>query len=150
MDAHLTAIQLTVKTGIPKNTLAKWRHDGKGPKFVKLGTRVVYPLTDLEAWLLTQKADRITKEENAQCSERERLLQDWIYCSGRLRLLQNEELAALKRNDPAYTNVAVMLARTADAEACRVYNRHVDQHKCVALPRGGTNEKRPGRGPGLN
>jgi len=31
-------------------TLANWRADGKGPAYVKIGSRVVYPLEDLLAF----------------------------------------------------------------------------------------------------
>ena len=32
-------------------TLATWRCRGGGPRFVKLGRRVLYRLADLEAWV---------------------------------------------------------------------------------------------------
>jgi hypothetical protein len=35
----LTTIQASVRTGIPKTTLARWRRDGRGPIFVKRGGR---------------------------------------------------------------------------------------------------------------
>ena len=34
-----------------ENTLAKWRHFGRGPAFVKLGSRVGYRGGDLNRWL---------------------------------------------------------------------------------------------------
>lgn len=36
---------------IAKATLAKWRWNGNGPAFVKLGARVMYRRDDLEAWI---------------------------------------------------------------------------------------------------
>ena len=33
------------------STLAKWRHYGKGPRFLKCGSAVLYRREDLEAWL---------------------------------------------------------------------------------------------------
>ena len=38
------------------STLAYWRHIGTGPKYAKVGRRVVYRRTDLEAWLDEQFA----------------------------------------------------------------------------------------------
>ena len=35
-------------------TLEKWRLTGRGPKFAKMGTRVVYRRSDLDAWLAGQ------------------------------------------------------------------------------------------------
>ena len=37
--------------GISKSTLAMWRHEGKGPRYRKLGRFVVYALDELEAWI---------------------------------------------------------------------------------------------------
>ncbi len=34
--------------GVP--TLANWRVKGKGPRFVKVGGRVRYPIVDVEQW----------------------------------------------------------------------------------------------------
>lgn len=34
--------------GISENTLRKWRWEGKGPRFVKLGARVAYRKADIE------------------------------------------------------------------------------------------------------
>ena len=37
--------------GLSKSYLDKARVFGGGPKFIKLGNRVVYDLTDLDAWI---------------------------------------------------------------------------------------------------
>jgi predicted site-specific integrase-resolvase len=50
MAIYLTTIQASVRTGIPKNTLARWRREGRGPVFVKRGGRIEYPSRELEAW----------------------------------------------------------------------------------------------------
>ncbi|MEE7478504.1 helix-turn-helix domain-containing protein [Methylobacterium hispanicum] len=31
-------------------TMANWRTQGNGPRFTKIGGRVLYPLKDIEAW----------------------------------------------------------------------------------------------------
>jgi hypothetical protein len=49
--SYLTPIQVSVRTGIPKTRLAAWRRDGRGPVFVKRGSRIEYPLRELEVWL---------------------------------------------------------------------------------------------------
>jgi len=61
-DRYLTAIQASVRTGIPKNTLARWRTDGKGPRFVKRGGRILYAAKDLEAW----QVDEASKQAAAR------------------------------------------------------------------------------------
>ena len=43
-DPSLTALA-------PYSTLAHWRCQGRGPAFVKLGSRVAYRGADLNAWL---------------------------------------------------------------------------------------------------
>jgi excisionase family DNA binding protein len=37
--------------GVPVGTLANWRYQGKGPRFVKVGRHVRYRRSDVEAWL---------------------------------------------------------------------------------------------------
>ena len=39
------------RSGIARQTLAKMRVEGGGPPFRKLGTKVVYPVIELDAWL---------------------------------------------------------------------------------------------------
>lgn len=49
---YLTPDEVVGRWGgaICRGTLANWRSKGKGPEFVKVGSRVVYPLDKLEAW----------------------------------------------------------------------------------------------------
>jgi hypothetical protein len=46
----INQIQLAVRWGISHRTLERWRWTGEGPKFVKLGGRVVYRLSDIEEY----------------------------------------------------------------------------------------------------
>lgn len=56
--SYLTTIQVSVSTGIPKNTLARWRKDGRGPRFVKHGKRIAYPANELEAWQMVRRQEQ--------------------------------------------------------------------------------------------
>ena len=38
-------------TGNAEQTHVRWRHEGKGPPFVKLGRRVFYRAGDLREWI---------------------------------------------------------------------------------------------------
>lgn len=51
LDSHAAAKYV----GLARQTLAKLRTIGGGPKFEKLGTRVVYDPDDLDAWLALRK-----------------------------------------------------------------------------------------------
>ncbi|WP_045297502.1 helix-turn-helix transcriptional regulator [Microbacterium trichothecenolyticum] len=42
--------------GVTKGTLAMWRYEHKGPKYFKLGRKVVYALDELEEWLAASAA----------------------------------------------------------------------------------------------
>ena len=42
-----------------ERTLERWRSDGVGPAFVRLGRRVAYRLEDLQAWV-----ERQTRQHN--------------------------------------------------------------------------------------
>jgi predicted DNA-binding transcriptional regulator AlpA len=57
VKSYLTPIQVSVRTGITKAALAKWRRDGRGPVFVKHGRRIEYPSSELEAWLQAQRRE---------------------------------------------------------------------------------------------
>jgi predicted DNA-binding transcriptional regulator AlpA len=52
---YLTPIQVSVKLGITKDTLVRWRKNGRGPLFVKQGGRIVYPSRELESWLQSRR-----------------------------------------------------------------------------------------------
>lgn len=54
----LTPTQLIARWGnaIGEGTLANWRAQGKGPKFVKLGAKVVYRLADVIEYEAAQQA----------------------------------------------------------------------------------------------
>lgn len=53
-SVKLSSNAVAARYGLEPNTLKQWRHEGKGPRFIKLGTskqsRVVYDLTDVEEW----------------------------------------------------------------------------------------------------
>jgi hypothetical protein len=52
-DELLTPDQTSAKVKIAKQTLARWRVEGRGPRFLRLGNRIFYRPGDLEAWLAT-------------------------------------------------------------------------------------------------
>ncbi len=47
---HLSQIELAARGNISHRTLGRWRWTGEGPKFIKLGGRMVYRLEDVEAF----------------------------------------------------------------------------------------------------
>ena len=47
---HLNQIDLATRWNISHRTLERWRWTGEGPRFVKLGGRVVYRLEDIEEY----------------------------------------------------------------------------------------------------
>ena len=51
---HLTARETAARWKLNVVTLANWRVQGKGPKFIKLGRRVLYPLGEIEAYEQSQ------------------------------------------------------------------------------------------------
>ena len=54
MQKLLRLPEVAALTGLPVNTLRFWRHQGTGPKSVKLGRRVVYGECDVVAWIEEQ------------------------------------------------------------------------------------------------
>lgn len=51
MPTLLSPQQTAIKIGLAVQTLAKLRVSGGGPPFVKLGRRVLYPESELYAWI---------------------------------------------------------------------------------------------------
>lgn len=47
---HLSQSELATRWRISMRTLERWRWLGEGPRYIKLGGRVVYRLTDIEAF----------------------------------------------------------------------------------------------------
>lgn len=48
--SHLTQTDLARRWRISPRTLERWRWLGQGPKYLKIGGRVVYRLEDIEAY----------------------------------------------------------------------------------------------------
>jgi predicted DNA-binding transcriptional regulator AlpA len=51
--------------GLKPSTLAAWRHQGRGPRYLKIGRSCFYRESDLEAWLDAQAVIPMPKEEGA-------------------------------------------------------------------------------------
>lgn len=51
MDEHLVTAEVAAITRAPVETVRYWRHVGKGPRSFKVGRRVLYRRSDVEAWL---------------------------------------------------------------------------------------------------
>lgn len=49
-ETHLNQIELAERWRISPRTLERWRWSGDGPKFLKVGGRVVYRLADIEEY----------------------------------------------------------------------------------------------------
>lgn len=50
----ITQEQLAQRWHLSPRTLEQWRWLGKGPKFLKIGARVLYREEDVEAWEASQ------------------------------------------------------------------------------------------------
>ena len=47
---HLNQKALAERWLISPRTLEQWRWQGRGPQFLKIGGRVIYPLSEIEAY----------------------------------------------------------------------------------------------------
>ena len=61
VDAYLSDRELAERTGTRPQTWRKWRLQGRGPRYVKIGRLVRYRWRDVQAWL-----DSRTVENTAQ------------------------------------------------------------------------------------
>jgi excisionase family DNA binding protein len=51
MIEHLTTEEVGAMVRAPAETVRYWRHIGKGPRSFKVGRRVLYRRSDVEAWI---------------------------------------------------------------------------------------------------
>lgn len=47
---HLTTHETAARLRVRVTTLANWRVSGFGPRFIKVGRKVLYPLAEIEAF----------------------------------------------------------------------------------------------------
>ena len=59
--AHLSQVKLAQRWDISPRTLERWRWLGQGPKFLKLGGRVVYRIQDVENYEAEQLRSSTTE-----------------------------------------------------------------------------------------
>lgn len=52
----ITPRQLAARWECSEATLAKWRVNGDGPPFVRLGRKIAYRVDDVEGWLNQRRA----------------------------------------------------------------------------------------------
>ena len=57
MTTHFHQIELARRWKLSPRTLERWRWTGEGPRYVKLGGRVVYRLQDIEEYEVGQLRD---------------------------------------------------------------------------------------------
>ena len=50
MPRNLTAAETSVRLGVTTGTLANWRCAGAGPDYLKIGSRIMYPLDRIEEY----------------------------------------------------------------------------------------------------
>lgn len=50
-DILIPSRQLPAYVGLSIQTLARWRHEGKGPEYVKIGRMVAYRVKAVRSWL---------------------------------------------------------------------------------------------------
>ena len=67
--AYLTSKELADRWRLSDQTLANWRYAGKGPPFIRVGARVLYPIEGIHAyekldssWLSTDNSQATSVE----------------------------------------------------------------------------------------
>ena len=51
LEDLVSAAAIAEKLGIPTGSLSQMRYLGTGPKYIKVGARVRYRMSDVETWL---------------------------------------------------------------------------------------------------
>jgi excisionase family DNA binding protein len=50
-ETLLTPAQVAKRVHRSKRTLERWRKEGRGPRFLKFGNRILYSEADVDEWL---------------------------------------------------------------------------------------------------
>jgi excisionase family DNA binding protein len=56
--AYITTEELAELIRTPESSLRYWRHRGEGPRYFKVGRRVLYDTEDVQTWIAQQASDR--------------------------------------------------------------------------------------------
>ena len=67
----MTSDEVAARLGVKPALMRTWRNRGKGPKWHKFGSSVVYTPADVAAWELEQM--KLARERRRRKEERERL-----------------------------------------------------------------------------
>src|SRR5687767_12358626 len=70
MVKHLNQIELARRWTLSARTLERWRCAGEGPRYLKIGGRVVYRLEDIEAFEAAQARGGGDDQRRSIASER--------------------------------------------------------------------------------
>ncbi|MEP9402221.1 helix-turn-helix domain-containing protein [Sphingomonas sp. VNH70] len=62
MENLLTTSQAAPRVGVSPGTLANWRVQGVGPKFIRAGARIAYDPADIEAWKATRRVGSTSEQ----------------------------------------------------------------------------------------
>ncbi len=66
-ELYLTELEVALRYGASKRSLARWRTTGDGPRFVRIGPRrIAYRLSDCEKWAadrtFAHRADEVSRD----------------------------------------------------------------------------------------
>lgn len=70
-DTHLNQQQLGQRWSLSPRTLERWRWEGFGPPHLKIGGRILYRLSDIEAYEVDHLRDGTIKDDGAPLSDAE-------------------------------------------------------------------------------
>ena len=62
---HLNQVELARRWSLSHRTLERWRWEGRGPRYLKIGGRVVYRLSDIEAYEADHQRNAIASPSQA-------------------------------------------------------------------------------------
>jgi predicted site-specific integrase-resolvase len=68
---HLNQTEVAQRWSVSHRTLERWRRIGQGPRFLKVGGKVVYRIEDIEAYEVEQlRTSTLRPEPRAQAGAR--------------------------------------------------------------------------------
>lgn len=62
---YLNQVELARRWSLSHRTLERWRWEGRGPQYLKIGGRIVYRLADIEAYEAGRQRNAIASPSQA-------------------------------------------------------------------------------------
>ena len=114
-ETLIPSSMLPAYIGVPSQTLARWRHEGAGPAYVKLGRSVAYKSSSVRSWI-DEQSHLHTAWCQYQLVDAHPAILRWSWIASTSSITTNNNTIEKFRG--------LRYLRRSTGEICNVYNHH--------------------------